>query len=111
MTTQSPKRVQRKRTKGWKMPANTIYVGRPTKFGNPFYAENMTQRQKVEAYNDWIVTMPALLADVKNELCGKDLACWCKENEYYCHADILLRLANEQTMNHNLIGIHRKRIT
>ena len=29
------KRIQRKRTKGWKMPANTIYVGRPTKWGNP----------------------------------------------------------------------------
>ena len=29
-------RIQRKRTKGWKMPKNTIYVGRPTKWGNPF---------------------------------------------------------------------------
>jgi len=29
-----PIRVQRKRTKGWKMPENTAYVGRPTKFGN-----------------------------------------------------------------------------
>ena len=30
------KRIQRKRTKGWKMPDNTFYVGRPTKWGNPF---------------------------------------------------------------------------
>lgn len=29
------KRIQRKRTKGWKMPENTVYVGRPTKWGNP----------------------------------------------------------------------------
>jgi hypothetical protein len=29
-----PTRIQRKRSKGWKMPANTIYVGRPTVFGN-----------------------------------------------------------------------------
>ncbi len=29
------KRIQRKRTKGWKMPENCIYVGRPTKWGNP----------------------------------------------------------------------------
>ena len=29
-------RIQRKRTKGWKMPENTVYVGRPTKWGNPF---------------------------------------------------------------------------
>ena len=33
------KRVQRKRTKGWKMPENTVYVGRPTKWGNPFTIE------------------------------------------------------------------------
>lgn len=32
----SPIRIQRKRTKGWRMPENTIYVGRPTKWGNPF---------------------------------------------------------------------------
>lgn len=32
----APRRIQRQRTKGWKMPANTIYVGRPTRFGNPF---------------------------------------------------------------------------
>lgn len=30
------KRIQRKRTKGWRMPPNTIYVGRGTKWGNPF---------------------------------------------------------------------------
>lgn len=29
------KRIQRKRTKGFKMPENAIYVGRPTKWGNP----------------------------------------------------------------------------
>lgn len=31
-----PKRIQRKRTKGWKMPEGAVYVGRPTQFGNPF---------------------------------------------------------------------------
>lgn len=30
-----PTRIQRKRTKGWKMPENTVYVGRPSKWGNP----------------------------------------------------------------------------
>jgi hypothetical protein len=34
----NPQRIQRKRTKGWRMPENTIYVGRPTQFGNPFEA-------------------------------------------------------------------------
>lgn len=31
-----PKRIQRKRTKGWRMPEGAVYVGRPTLFGNPF---------------------------------------------------------------------------
>jgi hypothetical protein len=31
-----PERIQRKRTKGWRMPEGAVYVGRPTIFGNPF---------------------------------------------------------------------------
>lgn len=34
----APKRIQRKRTKGWRMPDGAVYVGRPTVFGNPFSA-------------------------------------------------------------------------
>ena len=30
-----PIRIQRKRTKGWKMPPNTVSVTRPGRFGNP----------------------------------------------------------------------------
>jgi hypothetical protein len=32
----TPVRIQRKRVKGWKVPGNTVYVGRPTKWGSPF---------------------------------------------------------------------------
>jgi len=46
-----PKRVQRKRTKGWKMPRNTVSVGRPSKWGNPFVGPGA-----VEAYRLWITT-------------------------------------------------------
>lgn len=31
-----PKRIQRKRTKGWRMPENALSVTRPSMFGNPF---------------------------------------------------------------------------
>jgi hypothetical protein len=31
-----PNRIQRQRTKGWRMPENAVYVGRPTRWGNPF---------------------------------------------------------------------------
>ena len=32
-----PQRIQRRRTRGWRMPEGAIYVGRPTMWGNPFY--------------------------------------------------------------------------
>lgn len=36
----APKRIQRKRTKGWRMPEGAVYVGRPSKWGNPFTVTN-----------------------------------------------------------------------
>lgn len=38
-----PQRIQRQRTKGWRMPPNTVYVGRPSIFGNPFSADAAEQ--------------------------------------------------------------------
>lgn len=40
MTEQTPRRVRRMRMKGWKMPPNTVYVGRGSKWGNPFTFAN-----------------------------------------------------------------------
>jgi len=88
------KRIQRKRTAGWRMPANTVYVGRPGKWGNPF-APNGTFLVKmcVEMYRTYIIKM--IKHDpVKynlDELRGKDLACWCPDGTP-CHVDVLLVL-------------------
>lgn len=83
-------------------PQDAVYVGRPTKWGNPFthLAEGRTQakfllssREKaLEAYANWIVRQPELMASL-HELKGKDLICWCKPAS--CHADILMELANK----------------
>lgn len=32
----SPQRIQRKRERGWRMPEGAVYVGRPSRWGNPF---------------------------------------------------------------------------
>lgn len=91
------KRIQRKRTKGWRMPKNTIYVGRPTKWGNPFKIgkDGLNNIEKVlEAYE--------LATRVKvgqgwldlTELKGKNLACWCPLDKP-CHVDILLKYVNQ----------------
>ena len=84
-----PKRIQRKRTKGWRMPPNSVYVGRGSKWGNPLKIEYESQRAATVA---WFETWIAPKLDV-SELRGKDLVCWCRLDQE-CHADILLRLAN-----------------
>lgn len=87
------KRIQRKRTRGWKMPPNTVYVGRPTKWGNPYKVGRDGTAALVAEKYEWWLTFTGRINEVE-ELRGKDLACWCKEGEL-CHADVLLRLANE----------------
>ena len=115
-------RIQRKRTKGWRMPEGAVYVGRPTKWGNPFTVEEHGVKLSLALYRNVIngLWSPLLLdhlgdqAYMRNyeamqlmrgrlqnhpkeiawmELRGKDLACWCPLDSP-CHADVLLELAN-----------------
>jgi len=88
----TPKRIQRKRTKGWRMPENSVYVGRPTKWGNKFSVAQHGRDDAIRLYREWLATSSL---DV-SELAGKDLACWCKLDSA-CHADILLAAANSST--------------
>jgi len=87
-----PKRIQRKRSKGWRMPANTIYVGRPTIFGNPFHGA-FTNRRAVELFQQSHQLTYLIESNMIEQLRGKNLACWCKLDEK-CHADVLLEIAN-----------------
>lgn len=89
MTEETPKRIQRKRTKGWKMPENTIYVGRGSKWGNPFTFANSGNIHPAMRFACEV----APLLDA-SPLRGKNLACWCNLDQE-CHADTLLDLANK----------------
>lgn len=92
-----PTRVQLRRTKGWRKPAGTIVVARPSKWGNPFKITN--ERDAAEAvaeYRTWVETQPELIEDAKRELAGRDLLCWCRPGAP-CHADVLLEIANADT--------------
>ena len=85
-------RIQRKRTKGWQMPKNTVYVGRPTKWGNPFIIGNKWNLEcALIKYRQWLLWKIQNDPDFLKPLQGKDLACWCNLTEA-CHADILLEL-------------------
>lgn len=98
-----PVRIQRKRIKGWRMPEGAVYVGRPTKWGNPFIPKHDNPmlpgrivEDKRHAYSWYFGSAPqneTLINAAKKELAGKDLACWCPLDQP-CHADVLLKLAN-----------------
>lgn len=47
-----PQRVQLKRTKGWRMPENTLKVTRPGRWGNPFQVELVGRDLAVEMFRD-----------------------------------------------------------
>jgi hypothetical protein len=95
-----PKRIQLKRTKGWRI-RQAVSVARPTRFGNPFksadrrvaaqlFAEYLEWRRKPG--NDNWVKYPTDEV-IRAVLRGKDLACWCPLDQP-CHADSLLEAAN-----------------
>lgn len=46
----------------------------------------------VAAYQALLATLPDLVAAVRVELAGRDLACWCPP-ESPCHGDVLLAVA------------------
>lgn len=70
-----------------------VYIGRPTKWGNPFIMGQDGDRDEViKKYEQWIWTQPNLLKDIR-ELIGKRLGCYCAPKA--CHGDVLVKLANE----------------
>lgn len=100
-----PQRIQLSRKKGFNLqrvsqqlnglPA--VNCARPHRWGNPFKVDDYTSVQQViEQFNQMVregKTPPFSLANIREELRGKNLACWCKIGEP-CHCDILLSISN-----------------
>ena len=96
-----PKRIQRKRTKGWRMPEGAVYVGRPSRWGNRWRVDEPLGRAllwdpatvvelfRIDARYAPKAAVEAWVAPLR----GHDLACWCPLDQP-CHADVLLELAN-----------------
>ena len=108
-------------------PQGSVYVGRPSKWGNPFVVHSdQTQSGKrfpmspeiavasfralLRKEGGWFpvplpwpkgkipACEPTTIEDVRRELRGKTLMCWCSTKPgVCCHADVLLELANEAT--------------
>jgi hypothetical protein len=82
-------RVQKKF--GVELPSNVIYVGRPSKWGNPFkIGKHGTREEVVAKYETWLQNKLAEDYAFLSELKGHDIACWCKPEEL-CHADIIMK--------------------
>ena len=78
-----------------------VYIGRGSKWGNPYSHREGTLAQfvvsdRAEAiakYEDYLLSSDDLMKSL-NELRGKTLGCWCKPKS--CHGDILLKYANQK---------------
>lgn len=68
-----------------------VYIGRPSKWGNPFVmGRDGTRAEVVAKYRAHVLRRPDLLAALK-ELKGKALGCWCAPQA--CHGDVLAELS------------------
>ena len=77
-----------------KRAAHDVYIGRPSKWGNPFViGRDGTHDDVIARYEAWLLEQPELLAALP-ELASKTLGCWCAPRA--CHGDVLARLANAQ---------------
>lgn len=90
-----PQRIQLRRTKGWRIPKNTVVVSRPSKWGNQF--SKGTQVENATLYLEWLdgnsASAISTLKAARAELRGKNIACWCKIGTP-CHGQVLLAFAN-----------------
>lgn len=97
-----PERIQLKRTRGWRLPPNTVIVDRRSIWGNPFKVgmlgvpdaatavEKFRRAIRDREHDKYFVFHPERL---RQDLGDKNLACWCPLDQP-CHADVLLEIAN-----------------
>jgi len=72
-----------------------VYIGRPSKWGNPFnIGKDGNRMEVIEKYREYILSNKVLLSAI-GELKGKTLGCWCKP--LACHGDVLVELINSQS--------------
>lgn len=88
----TPTRVQRKRSKGFRQPKNTKYVGRPTIYGNPFKVGYHGINNAMHLYRKHLERKikddPQFLEPLRQY---KHISCFCNINEA-CHVDIIIEV-------------------
>lgn len=70
-----------------------VYIGRPSKWGNPFeIGKDGTREEVIAAYQDWLFSEGRDLLKDLDEIRGKVLGCWCHPKA--CHGDVLAQIAD-----------------
>lgn len=77
----------------WRSNPNAVYVGRPSKWGNPFKLQDYPRELCLKKFEVYLVSMLKIDPHFLDELKGKDLVCYCPL-DLPCHADILMKYAN-----------------
>jgi hypothetical protein len=76
-----------------RLEAFDVYIGRPSKWGNPFeIGKHGTRIEVITKYEEYLLNSPSLM-DALHELKGKKLGCYCKPMP--CHGDILVKYADQ----------------
>lgn len=79
-----------------------VYIGRPSRWGNPFSLKGMTRKESLACHKKWIYglieapfgTKPPTRAEIRKALKGQRLGCYCRPKP--CHGDYLAAIANEK---------------
>lgn len=75
-----------------------VYIGRPSKFGNPYViGRDGTREEVIAKYRIWI-RQQKHLTDAVTALYGKTLGCWCRDDQA-CHGDVLIEYCEELNAN------------
>lgn len=84
-----------------------VYIGRPSKWGNLFSRKPgiakyqvATRAEALNKHREWVLSQPEFIEQIKAELAGKVLGCWC-DNPNACHGLILWRIANDIPLQDN----------
>jgi hypothetical protein len=91
-----PRRIRLSRKQGARLAPGAVVVARPSKWGNPHRIGLLTRAQAISAYRRDLLAgrLKVSMEDVRRELAGRDLACWCRLDEA-CHADVLIEIASD----------------
>ena len=89
-----------------KLPQTAKYIGRPSRHGNAyssksgkFTPEQAVAFNRIDIYTD-LTNDPSYMTELKRELYGYDLACWCKNERYLkiCHGDNYIHIFTEELL-------------